>query len=70
MKVAQSCPILYNPMDCSLPASSDPGILPGRRSGAKHIIETLCVLVKEASLFFFFRLPIATHGLSPVAAKQ
>ena len=30
VKVAQSCPTLYNPMDCSLPGSSTRGILQAR----------------------------------------
>ena len=30
VKVAQSCPILCNPMDCSLPVSSMHGILQAR----------------------------------------
>ena len=29
-EVAQSCPTLRNPMDCSLPGSSDPGIFQAR----------------------------------------
>ena len=31
--VTQSCPTLCNPMDCSLPGSSDPGDSPGKNSG-------------------------------------
>ena len=31
--VAQSRPTLCNPMDCSLPGSSDPGDSPGKNSG-------------------------------------
>ena len=31
--VAQSCPTLCNPMNCSLPGSSDPGDSPGKNSG-------------------------------------
>ena len=30
MKAAQLCPTLCDPKDCSLPASSDPGILQAR----------------------------------------
>ena len=31
--VAQSCPTLFNPMDCSLPGSSDHGDSPGQNTG-------------------------------------
>ena len=31
--VAQSCPTLYNPMDCSPPGSSVPGDSPGKNTG-------------------------------------
>ena len=30
VKVTQSCPTLFNPMDCSLPGSSVHGIFPAR----------------------------------------
>jgi len=32
-EVAQSCPILSDPMDCSLPGSSVHGIFPGKSTG-------------------------------------
>ena len=32
-KVAQSCPTLFDPMDCSLPHSSVHGIFPGKSTG-------------------------------------
>ena len=32
-EVAQSCPTLCNPMDCSLPGSSVRGIFPGKNTG-------------------------------------
>ena len=32
-EVAQSCPTLRNPMDCSLPSSSIHGIFPGKSTG-------------------------------------
>ena len=32
-EVAQSCPTLSDPMDCSLPGSSIPGIFPGKCTG-------------------------------------
>ena len=43
VKVAQPFLTLCNHTDCSLPGSSDHGILPGRSTGAKHIIEALFV---------------------------
>ena len=32
-EVAQSCPTLFDPMDCSLPGSSVHGIFPGKNTG-------------------------------------
>ena len=36
-EVAQSCPTLSNPMDCSLPGSSVHGIFPGKSTGVGAI---------------------------------
>ena len=43
VKVAQSCPILCNPMDCSLPGSSVRGILQAQ------ILECVAVLFSRGS---------------------
>ena len=32
-EVTQSCPTLFDPMDCSLPGSSIHGIFPGKNTG-------------------------------------
>ena len=53
MKVAQPFLTLCNHTDCSLPGSSDHGILPGRSTGAKHIIEALFVFSLKRQVFIF-----------------
>ena len=46
-EVAQSCPTLHDPMDCSLPGSSAHGIFPGKSTGVgchcllHHILITI-----------------------------
>ena len=42
-EVAQSCPILSDPMDCSLPGSSVHGIFPGKSTGVGAIAFSISV---------------------------
>jgi len=39
VSVAQSCPAFCGPMDCSLPGSSDHGILQATILGASHVAQ-------------------------------
>ena len=50
-EVAQLCPTLHNPMDCSLPDSSAYGIFQAR------VLECHCLLLGEALLLLL--LPIS-----------
>ena len=50
-EVAQSCPTLSDPMDCSLPGSSDHGIFQAGVLEWGAIAFSDCVLLPE---FFFF----------------
>ena len=47
-EVAQSCPTLRDPMDCSLPGSSIHGIFPGKSTGVGCQINT-----KNKALFMY-----------------
>ena len=46
-KVAQSCPTLSDPMDCSLPGSSIHGIFPGKSTGVGCHFLLQCMKVKS-----------------------
>ena len=50
-EVAQWCPTLWDPTDCSLPGSSIHGIFPGKNTGVSY--------------HFFFQEIIPTQGLNP-----
>ena len=39
VSVTQSCPTLYNPMDCSLPGSSVHGDFPGKNTGHHALLQ-------------------------------
>ena len=50
-RVAQSCPTLSNPMDCSLPDSSIHGILQARVLERQYITEIKSVVFKNSLKF-------------------
>ena len=47
-EVAQSCPTLSDPMDCSLPGSSVPGIFQAR------VLEWVAIAFSEKNIYFCF----------------
>ena len=47
-EVAQSCPTLRDPMDCSLPGSSAHGIFPGKSTGAGCLCLLRCIVYGAA----------------------
>ena len=56
-EVAQSCPTLCDPMDCSLPGSSIHGIFPGKSTGVCcHCLLEAQPKKKKKKFFFFFCL--------------
>ena len=70
--VAQSCPALYNPMDCSLPGPSVLGASPGKNTGLGCHALLQGIFPTQGSnphpftspalaggFFFFFFLPLA-----------
>ena len=65
-KSLQSCPTLYNPMDCSLPGSSVRGILQARMSSSGDVpdpgIEPVSPILQADSL------PLSHQGSPPMSA--
>ena len=56
-EVAQSCPTLSDPIDCSLPGSSVHGIFQAR------VLEWGAIAFSEAKIFFFFPEAKIYHSL-------
>ena len=61
--VAQPCPTLCDPIDCSLPSSFVHGDSPGKSTGVAYSI-VIQLSIYIYSFFFFFRFFPPIHGFS------